>query len=131
MQYSVTILMQISRKPLKFPEISFLVGDLNEDLLNMNFRNLRDILLINFMQNIINDATRQNAILDPIIIFDGMPCTDCGVIETPSHIRDHKATYLVIPFHCDIQNSYTRLVWIYKRANFELLRQEVTNYDWN
>ena len=99
------------------------VGDLNEDLLNMNYCNLRDILLINSMQNVINDATRQNAILDPIITFDDMPYTDCGVTDTPAHISDHKATYLITPFHYDIQNAYTRLVWLYKRANFELLRQ--------
>ena len=76
-----------------------LVGDLNEDLLIMNCRTLRDILLINSMQNVIKDATRQNAILDPIIIFDDMPYTDCGVTDTPAHISDHKATYLIIPFH--------------------------------
>ena len=76
-----------------------LVGDLNEDLLIMNCRTLRDILLINSMQNVINDATRQNAILDPIIIFDDMSYTDCGVTDTPAHISDHKATYLIIPFH--------------------------------
>ena len=42
-----------------------LVGDLNEDLLNSNYRNLRDILLINSLQNVITDATRQE---DNIII---------------------------------------------------------------
>ena len=63
---------------------------LNEDLLNMNYRSLRDILLINSMQNVINDATRQNAILDLIIIFDDMLCADCGVTDTPAHISDHK-----------------------------------------
>ena len=78
------------------------------------------------MQNVINDA-----ILDPIIIFDDMPYTDCGVTDTPAHISDHKALYLTIPFHYNIQNAYTRLVWLYKRANFELLRQQITNYDWN
>ena len=58
---------EISRKLI-------LVGDLNEDLLNMNYHNLRDILLINSMQNVISDVTRQNAILDPIIIFDDVGC---------------------------------------------------------
>ena len=36
-----------------------LVGDLNEDLLNMNYRNWRDILPINSMQNVISDVTRK------------------------------------------------------------------------
>ena len=112
-------------------EFYFSLNDLNEDLLNMNYRNLRDILPINSMQNVINDATMQNAILDPIIKFDDMPYTDCGVTDTPAHISDHKASYLFIPFHYDIQNAYTRLVWLYKRATFELLRQQITNYNWN
>ena len=95
---------EISRKLI-------LVGDLNEDWLNMYYHNLRDILLINSMQNVISDVTRQNAILDPIIIFDDMPYIDSGVIDTPNYISDHKATYIILPFHYEIQNTYTRLVW--------------------
>ena len=82
-----------------------LVGDLNEDLLNTNYHNLRDILLINSMENVINVATRNNAILDPIIIYDDMPYPDSGVIDTPNHISDHKATFLIIPFHYEIQTT--------------------------
>ena len=55
-------------KALDLTKDMILVGDLNEDLLNLNYRNLRDTLLINSLQNVITDATRQAAILDPIII---------------------------------------------------------------
>ena len=92
---------EISRKLI-------LVRDLNEDLLDMNYRSLRDILLINSMQNVISDVTRQNTILDPIIIFDDMPNIDFGVIDTPNYISDHKETYIILPFHYEIQNTYTR-----------------------
>ena len=44
----------------------------NQNLLNTNYHNLRDILSINSMENVINVATRNNAILDPIIIYDDM-----------------------------------------------------------
>ena len=115
---------EISRKLI-------LVGDLNEDLLNRNYHNLRDILLINSMQNVISDVTRQNAILDPIIIFDDMPYIDSGVIDTPNYISDHKSTYIILPFHYEIQNTYTRLVWLYKSANFETLKQDIIQYDWS
>ena len=71
------------------------------------------------MQNVITEPTRQNAILDPIRIQDDMPNTDCGVIDTPANISDHKATFLLIPFDYEIQNSYTILIWLYKWANFE------------
>ena len=69
-----------------------LVGDLNEDLLNSNYHNLRDILLINSLQNVITDATRHDAILDPILIPDDMAYVDAGVINTPAHISNHKRT---------------------------------------
>ena len=83
------------------------------------------------MENVINVATRNNAILDPIIIYYNMPYSDSGVIDTPNHISDHKATFLIIPFHYEIQTTYTRLVWIYKRANFESLKQQIRNFDWS
>ena len=35
------------------------------------------------MENVINVASRNNAILDPIIIYDDMPYSDSGVIDTP------------------------------------------------
>ena len=60
-----------------------------------------------------------------------MPYTDCGVIDTPANISDHKATFLLIPFDYEIQNSYTRLIWLYKRANFEDLRFQLRTYNWN
>ena len=97
----------------------------------MNYRNLRDILLINSMQNVITEPTRQNAILDSIIIHDDMPYTDCGVIDTPANISDHKATFILIPFDYEIQNSYTKLIWLYKTANFEDLRFQLKAYNWN
>ena len=60
-----------------------------------------------------------------------MPYTDCGVIDIPPHISDRKATFLIIPFHYEIQNSYTRQVWLYKRANFEELRHQLRSYNWD
>ena len=117
----------------KASEISrnlILVGDLNEDLLNTYYHNLRDILLIKSMENI-NVATRNNAILDPIIIYDYMPYLDSGVIDTSNHISDHKAFFLIMPFHYEIQTTYTRPIWIYKRANFESLKQQIRNFDWS
>ena len=91
------------------------VGDVNGNLLNTNYHNSRDILLINSMQNVVSDVTRQNAILDPIICFDDMPYIDSGVKDTPNYISDHKATYMyiILLFHYEIQNTYTRLVWLY------------------
>ena len=80
-----------------------IVGDLNEDLLNPNFHNLKDVLLINSMQNSISDPTRQHAILDPIIIPEHLPFLDSGTISIPSEISDYKATFIRFPSQYECQ----------------------------
>ena len=86
-----------------------LVGDWNEDLLNLYYRNLRDILLINSLQNVITDATRQGAILDPTIISDNMSYMDAGVLSIPNNISAHKATFVTHPFQYEIHHgTFTR-----------------------
>ena len=57
--------------------------------------------------------------------------TDCGIIDTTANISDYKATFILIPFDYEIQNSYTRLIQLYKRANFEELRFQLRTYKWN
>ena len=42
-------------------------------MLNPNYHNLKDLILINNMKNVINEPTRQQAILDPIIITEYLP----------------------------------------------------------
>ena len=44
-----------------------ILGDTNEDLLYPNMHNLKDVLLLNSLHNIISEPTRQLALLDPII----------------------------------------------------------------
>ena len=71
-------------KAMEFNQNIILIGDLNEDLLNENYHNLRDILLSNSLQNVINVPTRETALLDPIIISDNLVTYDCGVIVNPT-----------------------------------------------
>ena len=77
-QYLLTNL--ILKKFTKIQKNIIIVGDLNEDLLNPNTYNLRNLLLLNSMINIISEPTRQQAILDPIIIPDDMEYLDSGII---------------------------------------------------
>ena len=99
------------------------------DLLNPNYRNLRDIMLINSLQNIITNPIRQDAVLDPIVIPDDMHYLDAGILSIPDNISDPKVTYLILPFQYNLQGSFTRLVWLYKKANFDLLK--LSNYEWS
>ena len=92
-----------------------ILGDLNEDLLNSNFRNLRDTLILNSMINVINNPTRQHAILDPILILNDVEVSDSGIIILPQEISDHSATYVSIPLSYEIQQSYERTIWLYKK----------------
>ncbi|MCG8095193.1 MAG: hypothetical protein JAZ17_16505 [Candidatus Thiodiazotropha endolucinida] len=108
-----------------------ILGDLNEDLLNSNFHNLKDLITINSLQNIIHESTRQQAILDPILIPDDMPYLDSGVLETPNVISDHNATFVRISFHYSCQATFKRLVWLYRNADFQQLKALISNYDWS
>ena len=93
-----------------------IVGDLNEDLLNPNMNNLRNLVLLNSMINIISEPTRQQAILDPIIIPGDMEYLESGIIVNTAVISDHNAFYILLPYHYEIQSSFERKVWHYKRA---------------
>ena len=48
------------------------LGDMNEDLLNPCLHNLKDLLLLNSLQNIKDEPTRQLALLNPIIRHEEM-----------------------------------------------------------
>ena len=45
-----------------------ILGDMNSDLLDPNMHNLKDVLLLNSLHNIISEPTRKLALLDPIIV---------------------------------------------------------------
>ena len=60
-----------------------------------------------------------------------MEVSDSCIIILPQEINDHSATYVSIPFSNEIQRSYERTIWLYKKANFEKLNQKIFNYDWN
>ena len=83
------------------------------------------------MINVINDPTRQQALLDSIIIPDDLEYCDSGTLAIPVHVSDHKATYIILPYHYELNSSFERIVWLYKRENFELLNQYIKDFDWN
>ena len=59
---------------------------MNEDLLNPNMHNLKDVLLLNSLHNIISEPTRQLALLYPIILHEDMqPLIQC-IIRVPADI---------------------------------------------
>ena len=118
-------------KAMEHSQNIVILGDLNEDLLNENYKNLRDIMMINSFQNVITEPTRGRAILDPILVPDDLTTYDSGVIANPSQISDHSATFLLLPHNYSVSVSFTRRVWFYKRANYTQLEEYLRSYDWN
>ena len=104
---------------------------MNEDLLNPNMHHLKDVLLLNSLHNIISEPTRQLALLDPIILHDDMSPLNQGIIKVPPDISDHCATYVYLPFEYPVHGTFTRNVWMYKNANFELFNKKLSEFDWS
>lgn len=52
-------------------------------------------------------------------------------LDTSSHISDHKPTFILLPFEYEIKRPFSRQVWMDKNAKFSLLKQKITNHDWN
>ena len=107
-----------------------ILGDLNEDLLNPNFRKLKDVLIINSLHNIITEPTRLNALLDPIIIPTNMHFFDSGVLPNPPEVTDHCATYICLSFPYDLKPVLERTVYLYNKADFALMSGKISSYNW-
>ena len=103
---------------------------MNEVLFNSNRHNLKDVLLINSLHNIIAEPTRQLALLDPIILHEDMTTLNQGIIKVASEISDHCATYVYLPFEYPLHGTFTRNVWMYKFANYELFNRKISELDW-
>ena len=101
---------------------------MNEDLLNPNMHNLKDVLLPNSLHNIKSEPTRQLALLDPIILHEDM---NQVIIRDPPDISDHRATYVYLPFEYPVHGSFTRNVWMYKNANMNCLIKKLSDFDWS
>ena len=51
--------------------------------------------------------------------------------ELPPDISDHCATYVYLPFEYTVHGTFTRNVWMYKNANFELFNKKLSDFDWS
>ena len=118
-------------KAIEITKNIVIVGDMNENLLNPHFNHLKNVMIMNDLQNVINTPTRQDAILDPILIPTDMDFSEAGVEEVPSFISDHKGTFLQIPFYYNLHSTYVRTVWLYKKANFTQLNDKINRFDWS
>lgn len=124
-------LNQNLEKAMELTKNVIVLGDLNEDLLLANNYNLKNVMLVNSMQNIINEPTRGRALLDPILVNFDQIVLDCGILTIPSEISDHNATFIEVPFEYNVRHIFKRKVWLYKYANYAELENKINNHDWN
>ncbi len=108
-----------------------MVGDVNEDQLNVRNHKLKDILNINSLKNVITAPTRvtdtTSTLLDPIIVDMDQDIIKSDVLSTPQGISDHNATLIILSSELSSNRTYTRTVWNYKRANFNKLNDLISN----
>ena len=52
-----------------------------------------------------------------------------GIFQVPNEIIDHCATYVHIPFEYPLHDTFTRNVWIYKGANYNLFNKKISDLD--
>ncbi|KAF2354821.1 hypothetical protein FHG87_014422 [Trinorchestia longiramus] len=85
----------------------------------------------NSLQQHVNEPTREKNILDLV-----MTITDLSInaLEVTSKIGDHRMIDFDIQNTLDIQDPYTRTqhkqFFDYKRANFELMKEKLGNYNY-
>ena len=63
-------------------------------------------MLLNSLTNVINEPTRLNALLDPIVLKEDLNFLDPGTFTVPDHISDHLATFSNITFSIGTEKSF-------------------------
>ncbi|CAG2252810.1 unnamed protein product [Mytilus edulis] len=113
------------------------LGDLNKNFL-LNLPNcISDILSINGIFNTISDATHFDSrtgslsLLDPILITDSIHFIDSSIIPINKDIIDHEGTYITVRSGFSNTKSFKRTIWDYKRGDYNLMKQTVSEVEWN
>ncbi|MEW8546519.1 MAG: reverse transcriptase family protein, partial [Candidatus Thiodiazotropha sp.] len=128
-RFNITI-----ERALEMSKQIIVVGDLNEDLLNPRNHNLKDIIMLNNLINVINVPTRvtntSQTLLDPIILSETIKVLDSGILSVPADISDHSATYVLLPFTYNHFTAFKRVVWQYKKGDFCKFNRLISSTDW-
>ncbi|VDI25694.1 Hypothetical predicted protein [Mytilus galloprovincialis] len=112
------------------------LGDLNKNFMSDLPSNIRDIIFINGLINIIDKATHfdtrtsSSSLLDPILVTDSIPVLDKDTIPIDRGISDHDGTYVTIDCGFSKSRTYIRSIWDYKRGDYDLMKQKVLNTNW-
>ena len=86
---------------------------------------------MNSLNNIITEPTRGRALLDPILNYFDQTVLDSGILQVPSEISDHCATFITLSFEHNIHYTFKHKIWHYKQANYAELKLKIDNFDWS
>lgn len=112
------------------------LGDLNKNFMSELPQNVKDIILINGLTNIITKTTHFDtrtgnaSLLDPILITDNIKIVDSDTIPIDRDISDHDGTYITIESGFCNNKTYTRSVWDYKNGDYELMKIKMDETNW-
>ena len=94
---------------------------------------IRGIINMFGLKLIIDTPTRvtpySSTLIDLILVSDSLSCTDRGTLEP--FCSDHHAVYFSTNFMNIKSNCYTRKIWQYDNADFDLFRQKLHDCNWN
>ena len=112
-----------------------ITGDLNVDFLSEHSHKLFDIMRLNDLKNMITEPTRtcntRQSLLDPVLVSDNCNVLESYVIQVDRKFSDHKATIVYLKVPLKSINTYKRLVWDYRNADFETCNDCISSLNWN
>lgn len=106
------------------------IGDLNDDLLNMQNNHLKSIINNLGLTQLISEPTRpaSQSLLDPIICNKPQLVVSSGTL--PPVCSDHIPVYVTLRTQVPKQLTYTRKVWNYEQADWTTFHETLENSDW-
>ena len=106
------------------------MGDLNNFFLSLP-SNINDLIRINGLFNAIHQPTHfdsrtgSSSLLDPILI------TDSDTIHIDRSISGHDGTNITIRSGYSNSKSFKRLIWDYKKGDYNIMKHKIWEFDWD
>jgi hypothetical protein len=70
-------------------------------------------------------------LLDPVLVSDNCNVLDSYVIQVDRKYSDYEATIVYLKVPLKSINTYKRLVWDYRNADFETCNDCISSLNWN
>ena len=105
----------------------FILGDLNEDVLKPNSK-ISSLCNDFHLTQLLTEPTHDKALIDVILTTSPDIINDCGTL--PPSLSKHKAIYATTKFKLPREKSYKRKVYLYDRANWEDMKLDLQNTEW-